>query len=1162
MKIKPTFIFLLTLFVPFSALAQDVVINELMSSNKSAILDEDGDSPDWFELYNPGSTEVFLGSFGISDDTSDFFKWVIPEINLGPQEYLLVFASGKDRNGIGECWETIIDWGDSWKYFVPQYELPGNWRLPGYDDSSWSQGPSGFGYGDDDDATIVDPCVSVYIRKTFSISQLPAALDAILHIDYDDAFVAYLNGQEIARANIGTPGTYPAWDELALTTIEPMIYQGGFPIAFNVDPGLLQPEGNVLAIEVHNADINSSDLTLIPFFTLLLESAPPDPNGVPALLQLVNPKLHTNFKLSAQGESLILTEPSGIITDSLTFGYLSADVSYGRQPSGSVNWKYFPESTPGMPNSTIGWPGITEPTVFSPLAGFYPGGIQVVLSTGNPEDVIYYTLTGDEPTDGSAVYEEPIYIFETTVIRALAVHPGYLPGKISTATFFINVEHELPIVSLSTAPANLFDPETGIYHENNIWEDWERPLHVEFFENMDSLGFSLDAGVKITGGWTRTLPQKSLAIYARESYGYGDIEYPLFPELGYDKYESFMLRNSGNDWGVTMFRDGFMTGLVKNDGVDIQAFRPTIVYINGEYWGIHNMRERMTDRYVEMHYGVVRDSLDLLEFDGQPLAGDAVHYTNMLNFIQTHPMSLQENYAYIKTQMDIPNFITYEVTQIFLNNTDWPGNNIKFWRPRTPDGKWRWMLYDTDFGFGLVNDYTYNTLFFATDPNGPSWPNPPWSTFLLRSLLTNQEFKTDFINRYADLLNSSFRIPTMISQIDEKKNLIINEMPEHLSRWGGTVWDWLNNINVLRDFANQRKNYAQNHVVNHFNLPEYSPVTLEVAPPQAGKIKISTLVIEGFPWTGEYFNGVEVPLYAVPDTGYRFVGWQGDFTGDSTFLSVVFSQGAEITAVFEPYTPDTVVINEINYHSADDFDTDDWIELYHPCNAHVDLSGWIFRDEDDLHSFVVPEETILPEDGYLVLCADTAAFHALFPSVTNYLGNFDFKLDAAGELIRLYDMTGVLIDTVHYNDELPWPEEADGLGPTLELIDPWLDNALADSWLDYSEHGTPGGLNGPFTDIAESPGQKMLECLIHPNPFKNGTELTFYASVEKRARIEVFSIEGKIIWEQDHYLIPEGISKLYFDGSNGYGLPVPPGVYLCRIIVDGSCIVRKMVKSN
>ncbi|NTV83928.1 MAG: hypothetical protein HGA23_06455, partial [Bacteroidales bacterium] len=752
---------------------------------------------------------------------------------------------------------------------------------------------------------------------------------------------------------------------------------------------------------------------------------------------------------------------------SLQTGNLPIDISKGRQPDGSIYWCYYSESTPGNPNSSSCYPGITNPVNFSYPGGFYSNGIQVILNTNDPDDVIHYTVDGTEPNESATVYDEPVYIFETTVIRAIAVHEGLLPGRSATNTYFINVSHDIPVFSISTAPDNLFDPDIGIYHDNHVWEDWERPIHIEFFDIDDTSGFSIDAGVKIFGGWTRTLPQKSLAIYARESYGYGEVDYPLFPDLPFDKYESFVLRNSGNDWNNTMFRDGVMTGLVADDGLDIQAFRPAVLYINGEYWGIHNIREKFNENYIQMHHQVHPDSLDLLENQSVPMSGDAGHYDQMISFISTHPMDDPDNYAYIKTRMDIANFITYEASQIFFANTDWPGNNIKYWRPETPVGKWKWMLYDTDFGFGLATDYAHNTLAFATDPAGPEWPNPPWSTFLLRQLLESDEFRVDFINRYADLINSSFRTEAMNEQIDQKKAIIISEMPNHFSRWGGDIWQWLSNIQVMRTFASQRKSHAQAHVIQHFDLSDDSKVTLDVSPGLAGKIKISTLSLEEFPWSGEYFNDVPVKLVATANPGYRFVRWEGDYQGDSANITIYFTGNRELTAVFEAYTPDYLVINEINYNSSPDFDPDDWVEFYNPNNYEVHLNGWIFKDEDDAHIYSFPENVVIGSNGFLVICSDTAAFHDLFPEIMNYTGNLGFGLSGGGELTRLYDFSGLLIDTVLYDDTDPWPDEPDGNGPTLELINPSLDNALGENWTAYGQHGTPGNPNGIYISIGE-----------------------------------------------------------------------------------------------
>lgn len=1157
---KADIILTIFFFCLLSGYSQNLTINEVMSSNDSVLFDEDGDTPDWIELYNADTEEINMEGYGISDDPANLFKWIFPGKIIAPDEHLIICASSKNKPGVG-VWETIIDWGDDWRYWLPTAELPDNWRLPGYNHANWPEGMSGFGYGDDDDATLINNTMSVYIRKTFSVDQLPAILGAVFHIDYDDGFVAYLNGQEIARANLGTPGTIPAFDEPAITVTEPKIIFGGYPDAFTVNPQLLISGTNVLAIELHNIEINSSDLTLIPFFSVLLESTPPNPNGTPPLLKLNDPLMHTNFKISAAGETIYLTHPSGSIIDSLVCGNLPINVSRGRQPDGAANLCYFNESSPGASNSTACFPDITNTVQFSLPGGFYPGAIQVTLSTDDPSDVIHYTTDGTEPGEESPVYSNAFYIVDTRVLRAVAFHPGYLPSRSVTHTYFINENHDLPVFSLSTAPANLFDPAIGIYHENNIYQEWERPIHVEFFDTDDTSGFSIDAGVKLYGAWTRNLPQKSLAIFARESYGYGEVEYPIFPNLPYDKYESFILRNSGNDWQNTMFRDGLMTGLVAGDGIDIQAFRPSVVYINGEYWGIHNIREKLTTNYIEQHYGIPEDSLDLLENQQLVVNGDNIHYSQMISYIESHPMSEPENYEYIKTIIDIPEFISYEIAQIYFANTDWPGNNIKYWRARASDGKWRWFLYDTDFGFGLVESYTHNTLAFATDPAGPDWPNPPWSTFLLRELLTSEEFKIDFINRYADLINSSFKSDTVLDQIDQKKSWIFSEIPNHCSRWGGDIWQWLSNIEVMRDFAIYRKNHAQNHVLQYFDLIDDSEVTLNIYPESAGHVQISTLNIDKFPWSGEYFNGIPVRINAIANPGYRFIRWEGGYVSDTSEIILYFNGNKQLTAVFEAYTPDLLVINEINYNSSPEFNTEDWIEIYNPNNYEVNLGGWVFKDEEDLHSFPFSQATVLGGNGFLVVCADTASFHSWFPDVLNYTGNFDFGLSGGGELIRLLDFSGLVIDTVNYDDTDPWPEEPDGNGPTLELIHADLDNALPESWMASGQHGTPGNPNGIYIRIGEEQ-KKNLDLRILPNPMASETNLLLISEWPQVVSIEILNSNGASVMQYPEIHLGTGTHHFQWNGKDLSGCAVPNGLYFCKVSSGEVFLVKKLIKQS
>ena len=359
----------------FSVNAQQVFINELMASNSITIPDEDGDYSDWIELYNPLTESIELTGYGLSDDLSNPFKWIFPAVTLLPQNHLLVFASDKNRTKYIKHWEAVISWGDIWKYKLGTSEPPINWKNLGFNDQAWQLGPSGFGYGDNDDSTLVPNTIpTVYIRKTFTVEEVTNITSAILHVDYDDAFVAYINGIEIARANIGTVNIPPAYNQYASTYLEPVIVFGGKPepIVIPNIQSLLQNGENVLAIQVHNSSTTSSDLTLIPFLSLGMNVIPSNPRPVNPVISLPNKYLHTNFKLSADGESLVLTDPQGNLVDQISFPTLRSDISFGRIPDGENSWLLFSEATPGKINSTNGFNGITSEPEISRQADSMP----------------------------------------------------------------------------------------------------------------------------------------------------------------------------------------------------------------------------------------------------------------------------------------------------------------------------------------------------------------------------------------------------------------------------------------------------------------------------------------------------------------------------------------------------------------------------------------------------------------------------------------------------------------------------------------------------------------------------------------------------------------------------------------------------------------------
>ena len=808
---------------------------------------------------------------------------------------------------------------------------------------------------------------------------------------------------------------------------------------------------------------------------------------------------------------------------------------------------------------------------FSKPPGFYDSPIIVFLSSELNGTTIYYTTDGSEPNQNSNQYSSPLTILKTTVIRAVSYRSGLCDSNLTTNTYFIKEKSTFPVISISTDPGNFFNPDTGIYmmgknpgteipyFDANFWQDWERPIHIEFFETDGQRVLDMNAGAKIFGAWSRANAQKSLAIFARKTYGKGNIDYKLFPDLTLDKFESIVLRNSGNDWSYTMFRDGLMQSLMKGTNVDVQEYRPAVIFINGEYWGIQNIREKINEHFLASHSDANPDSIDLLELNDLVIQGSNTTYKSLLNFLGNADMSLKTSYDYIKLRMDVSNFIDYEIAEIYFDNTDWPGNNIKFWRPQRKDGKWRWILFDTDFGFGLfdVNGYKHNTLDFATTANGQGYANQPWATFLLRKLLVNNNFKNEFINRFADLCNTNFNQDVVLKKINEFTTRLEPEIQKHLTRWNFSYSGWQREVERLKTFAKLRQAFLKKYFKEKFGLSGMYYLRFNKPEFEGGSIQVNSLKISDFPWTGFYFKDVPLKIKAVSKPGFRFEGWKGDSQFTSPIITIDNPTDFNVTPIFEPdsSTLNNIVINEINYNSSPDFDCEDWVELYNNSDHMVNLSGWVFKDGNDEHKFNLPDKN-LNSNEYLVLCRDTSKFSALFPDVKNIAGNFDFGLNNGGELVRLFDNSMNIVDSLTFDDELPWVVEPDGTGATLSLKNPDLDNSIPENWFASSGHGTPGKVNDVHTGIINSQDNKPAKFILNqnfPNPFNPFTTITYQLPKSDYVRLKVYDLLGQEIKTLVDDFQNAGNYRVIFDGAN-----LSSGIYYYKLTTSSVNLVRKM----
>ncbi|MBE0655263.1 MAG: CotH kinase family protein, partial [Bacteroidales bacterium] len=587
---------------------------------------------------------------------------------------------------------------------------------------------------------------------------------------------------------------------------EATMYQsGGFPENFHIyDPQNYLVEGlNILAIEGHNSKASSTDFSLIPMLSLGMEGTDYI-NSISQYIQIERNELHTNFKLDTDGESLLLLDPGGNIADTIPVRSLQADISHGRKPDGSSSWYYFATPTPGTSNNTTAYSNSYRDSIkFSVPGGYYPGSASVALSTNNSADSVFYTLDGTDPDSSSNLYELPVPITGNVVIKARIIADDKLPGTIYTNTYF-SEQHHLPVICLSTDPENLWNYYSGIYVKGpnasssypykgaNFWQDWEKKAHMEYYDSEGEKQVDQGIGIKIYGAFSRAHPQKSLALFARSEYGKGSFQYSFFKDKPIDKFEALVLRNSGNDWNQAFMRDALTTSLIKDMNIDRLALQPVILYLNGEYWGILNLREKINSHYLAENHYVDPESVNLLEDNSVTLDGSNTSYLSLISYLNTHTLVNEQYYQQVIEKIDLDNYIQYEIAQIYAHNKDWPGNNIKFWNLNEAGSKWRWIIFDTDVGWGLRDTYAFNSLEFSLQPNSSDDNNPPWSTLLLRRLMTNPGFKKDFINQFADRINTTFTPERVNFILDSLRNIYQPEIQSHLSRWELSYNNWQN----------------------------------------------------------------------------------------------------------------------------------------------------------------------------------------------------------------------------------------------------------------------------------------------------------------------------------------------------------------------------------
>ena len=620
--------------------------------------------------------------------------------------------------------------------------------------------------------------------------------------------------------------------------------------------------------------------------------------------------LHVNFKISASGETLYLFDNNGEQKHSLTINDLRTGTSIGLSKASKAT-VYFDQPTPGAVNGDQEYAGVVNEVVEFSDEGGVTDAAMVMLTGAGDSQFIHYTTDGAVPTGASPRYQGAIPLAQNTAIRARIFADGFIPSVTQSRTFLVNAQHDIPVVTLEVDPLDFFDMEYGIYalgtdyeraapnYGANFWEDWERDIHFGFYEADGTLGIEFNTGVKIFGGYTRSFAQKALAFYARGRYGVDKFEYPFFTELEYEKFEHLVLRASGNDWLRTMFRDRAFTSLMAGSGLDYQAGRAVATYLNGEYWGLYNLREKINEDFLSSKHDVKKSEVTILEANAEVVEGSNEDYLALIEYVSTADPTAPDFYSTVAQQVDVDNFIAYQVLQIYIANDDWPQGNIKFWK--SPETKWRWILYDTDFGFGLYErNVSKNSLAYATAENSTQGANPPWSTLLLRRLLQNPEFQTKFINYFADQLNSRFLAENVSAIVERLADEVRTEIPLQEARWVGprSNWDWDADVNNLITYATSRPTYVWQHLTSQFALSAPLTLSIEALDTTAGSVRVNSIPVTTENWAGRYFAEVPITITAIPKAGYRFERWSGASSATESTLTLSLAEAMSLTPVF------------------------------------------------------------------------------------------------------------------------------------------------------------------------------------------------------------------------------------------------------------------------
>lgn len=695
----------------------------------------DGALCDWIEIYNAGESELLLSDYWASDKPDNPYLSRLPEVTLKPGEYYVLSCDRDLSFNLSKDGETVL-----------------LTRRDGVTSSSVTFPAFEKNYSYTNDS---------------GISSTPSP--------------GYPNGRE---------GMYSYISRRSGLVINEVISSNSKYKKYNADYYDI--------VEIYNGTGESVDLGqyyLSDKSKNLMRYKLPDTTLAPGGFELIyctgDGGSDPDFGISSKGENIYLTREDGYVCDTLAVPELLHNMSYGRFEG---KFAYFETPTLGSANKA-GFDAMTAIPSASFESGVYSTPISVTL---NGEGSIYYTTDGTEPTATSKIYQGESIIFSSTgTLRMYCKGAGMVRSKEVSLSFAIGTpDYSLPMIVIAVDNDAVFGTN-GVY---NTSKKTEIPARATYLVDGKE-EFSVGCGIKLFGGMTVYYKKKSFQLKFRGKYGASTLDYKVFDDLETDSFNSLVLRAGGQSLLNRMFNDEFGTSLAATSGnmptLLVQSYKPVNLYINDQYMGVYFMREKINEDFVASHLGVSPESVTVIDYMTSVKYGkDDAGWKELWSFVDANDLSLSENYEYIKEKVDINSLIDFYIMQMWANNTD--TGNVRVCRSTEGDGKWRFILFDLDLGFGTAASGASTYL------DSYAYKSRPYNAMFYK-LLKNDEFYNYFNERFEFHLSTTLSVENVIARTDFIKGQLAGDMPYEIARWKDensnyiqSVSQWNTSVNTLK----------------------------------------------------------------------------------------------------------------------------------------------------------------------------------------------------------------------------------------------------------------------------------------------------------------------------------------------------------------------------